>query len=205
MKENQLEDYYLYLEQLQTKVDKFFKQQEPYIFCKEGCAHCCEEGQFPCSELEFSFLELGFMGLDDEVKDKILEKTRALRTIKEKTPDEVLQCECPFLINKKCSAYQFRPIICRTFGIPFYDAKGKLKVPFCNEFGLNYSQVYDRERNVLSEELYKKTGFSQEPLAYNLSLSFLIGKVGKEGMKLDFGEQRMITDWMIDYLNQIEE
>ena len=101
MKENQLEDYYLYLEQLQTKVDKFFKQQEPYIFCKEGCAHCCEEGQFPCSELEFSFLELGFMGLDDEVKDKILEKTRALRTIKEKTPDEVLQCECPFLINKK--------------------------------------------------------------------------------------------------------
>ena len=204
MKENQLEDYYLYLEQLNAKVEKFFKQQEPYIFCKEGCSYCCEEGQYPCSELEFSFLELGFMGLDDFVKEKILEKTKKLRELKEKTPDEVLQCECPFLIDKKCSAYQFRPIICRTFGIPFYDKNDNLKVPFCNELGLNYSQVYDRERKVLSEQKRKEAGIEQEPLAYNLSLSFLIGKVGKEGMKLDFGEQRTITDWMIDYIDVYE-
>ena len=205
MKENQLEAYYAYLEQLTQKLEKFFKQQEPYIFCREGCAKCCEEGQYPCSELEFSFLELGFMGLEKEVQSIIIEKTKKLKKIREKTPDEIIFCECPFLINKRCSAYQFRPIICRTFGIPFFDDSGKLKVPFCNEFGLNYSQVYDRERNILSEELFKKTGFTQEPLAYNLSLKFLIGKVGKEGMKLDFGEQKTITDWMIEYLEKQEK
>lgn len=202
MKENQLEDYYAYLKQLTTKVDTFFEQQRPYVCCKEGCSYCCEKGQYPCSELEFSFLELGYLNLDEEIKSKIKDKVAILAKLKKNNQEEVLECECPFLINKKCSVYTYRPIICRTFGIPFFDDSGKLKVPFCNELGLNYSQVYDRTRNILSEELFKKTGFSQEPLAYNLSLKFLISKVGKEGMKLDFGQQRTIVDWMIDFVKQ---
>lgn len=202
MKEYQLDDYYTYLQQVTTKIDSFFKQQEPYIFCKEGCSFCCEKGEYPCSELEFSFLELGYLRLEKDVRNKILEKTKVLKTLKDKTPDEILKCECPFLINKRCSVYKYRPIICRTFGIPYYDSNEKLKIPFCYELGLNYSQVYEKETNTLSEELQEKAGIEQEPLAYNLSLSFLINKVGKEGMKLDFGEQKTITDWMIDYLNR---
>ena len=201
MKENQLNDYCLYLNEINTKLKKFFKEQEPYIFCKEGCSYCCENGQYPCSELEFSLLQLGFQRLEEDLKKIVIEKTQKLKKLKENNNGEVLTCECPFLINHKCSVYLYRPIICRTFGIPYYDEAGKLKVPFCHKFGLNYNNVYDSERNTFSEELYKKLGIKQEPLAYNLSQKFLIGKVGKKLMGLDFGEERTITDWMIDLVN----
>ena len=199
MKENQLNDYCLFLDNVNTKLEKFFKKQEPYIFCKEGCSYCCEDGEYPCSELEFSMLKLGFQRMEEDLQQIVIEKTKKLKELKKQNPDKVLSCECPFLINKRCSAYIYRPIICRTFGLPFFDAQNKLKIPFCHELGLNYSNVYDKERNILSDELYKKTGFEQEPVAFNLSLSFLLNKVGK-AMELDFGEERTITDWMIDLI-----
>ncbi|MCQ2958271.1 MAG: hypothetical protein MJ180_05150, partial [Candidatus Gastranaerophilales bacterium] len=67
MKENQLNDYCLYLDEINTKLEKFFKAQEPYIFCKEGCSHCCEDGQYPCTELEFSMLKLGFQRMEEDL------------------------------------------------------------------------------------------------------------------------------------------
>ena len=200
MKTNQLEDYYLYLEKVTAKIDSFFMQQKPYIFCKEGCSKCCQNGEYPCSELEFSFLLLGFAMLENETKNKIIEKTKLLKELNAKNPNKIFKCECPFLINNKCSVYKFRPIICRTFGLPYYDKNKKVKIPFCYEFGLNYSQVYDKEKQILSDELQKQAGIKQEPLAFNLSLSFLINQVGKEGMQLDFGEQKTIPDWMISWI-----
>ena len=198
MKENQLEDYCLFLDKLNQKLDKFFEQQKPYIYCKEGCAYCCQEGEYPCTELEFSLLKIGFDRIEDDIKEIVIEKTKKLKEEKSKNPDKVLTCECPFLVDNKCSAYIFRPIICRTFGIAYFDMNDKLKVPFCHELGLNYSNVYDTETKMISDEKYKATGIKQKPLAYNLSQSFLIKEVGENGMGLDFGEQKTITDWMIE-------
>ena len=52
------------------------------------------------------------------------------------------------------------------------------------------------ERKAISVDMYKKTGYEQEPLAFNVSLKFLITKVGVETMGLDFGEEKTILDWM---------
>ena len=52
------------------------------------------------------------------------------------------------------------------------------------------------ENHSISVDMYQKTGYAQEPLAFNVSLKFLITKVGKETMGLDFGEEKTILDWM---------
>ncbi len=200
MDNTELKNYFIFLELLNMRLAKFFAQQAPYLHCKEGCSHCCKNGEYPCSELEFLFLKIGFEQLEEHTKNIVIQKTLELKKEKEKQPDKVLSCECPFLINDRCSVYFFRPIICRTFGIPHFTEDGKLKVPFCRDLGLNYSNVYDEKTNTFTSEKFKASGISQEPLAYNLGLKFLIGEVGKKGMKLDFGDEKTITDFMIDLI-----
>ena len=192
MKQHQLEDYIKFLNQVMFKIDKCFAEQKPYVFCKEGCSACCEKGEFPCSELEFEYLFEGFNLLDDELKKEILCK---ISQIKIKNDENNSMYECPFLINKRCAIYHYRPLICRTFGLMYFDKNEDLKVPFCHNLGLNYHQVYDQQKQIISDEMLEKSGIKQEPLAYNLSLSFL-QKFGKNRYNLDFGEQKNIIDWM---------
>ena len=109
--------------------------------------------------------------------------------------------KCPFLINHRCSVYPYRMIICRTFGLSYYDKdeyekRNVLKVPFCIEQGLNYSEVYDQGNKTFSTELFKKTGYKKEPLTYNLGVEFLVKKFGQEIMDLDFGEFKRLIDWL---------
>ena len=58
-----LQNYEKYLEFLNTKLNKFFEQQEPYIFCKDGCSLCCQNAQFPYSLLEVQYLLKGLFEL----------------------------------------------------------------------------------------------------------------------------------------------
>lgn len=196
MKENQFEDYCSYIKLINNKINGYFASQKPYIHCKEGCSKCCRKGEYPCSELEYAFLLVGFSVLDLKTQGKIIQKAQMIKKEKQNFKGEIFNYECPFLINDRCSVYTYRPLVCRTFGLPYYDEEKKVKVPFCVYDGLNYSQVYDKERKVISVDMYNQTGFSQEPLAFNLSLKFLITKVGHDTMGLDFGEEKTLIDWM---------
>ena len=51
-----MDKYIEYLNFLQNKLDKFFEQQSPYIACKKGCGLCCQNAQFPFSEMELNYL-----------------------------------------------------------------------------------------------------------------------------------------------------
>ena len=60
-----------YLNFLQNKLDLFFEQQEPYIACKKGCGLCCQNAEFPFSEMEFNYLIKGSLTLPVEIQNKI--------------------------------------------------------------------------------------------------------------------------------------
>lgn len=187
--------YKEYLSLIDSKISKFFSMQKPYIFCKKGCSFCCQKGEYPCSSLEFQFLYEGFNELDNTLKNIILEKADKIKNTKNEFKEKKFLYECPFLIDGACSVYNYRPLICRTFGLPFFDQNEKIKVPFCVEQGLNYSQVYDGSKDTISQEMFEQTGFKQEPLAFNLRQEFLIKEVGEENLGLDFGDKKTIIDW----------
>ena len=62
---------------------------------------------------------------------------------------------CPFLINKKCAVYKYRPIICRVHGLAYLCGENTVKVPFCTNYGKNYSSVYKNNEFLITPILAK--------------------------------------------------
>ena len=131
--------YRAYLEFLDKELAKMFEAQKPFIKCKEGCAYCCKEGEYPISELEYINLMLCFNDLPDEIKDKVNEN---IADLLEKERSKMYPC--PFLVNDKCTVYKARAIIWRTFGLISYNDKGKKRMPFCVNLNMNYANVFDK-------------------------------------------------------------
>lgn len=191
--------YEKYLEIIDKYLQKFFKRQKDYIFCKEGCSLCCENGSYPFSRLEFDYLMYGFSQLSDELKIQIINEIKQFKKEKEQSQEKKFFHKCPFLIDKKCSVYKYRALICRNYGLMYYyqnkEGKQRYHMPCCVSEGLNYSNVYDEKEGVLTTEKWKATGFEIEPVSYNVSLSFLMDNDLTKHLNLEFGEQKHILDW----------
>ena len=182
-----IEKYKEYLDFLDSKLNKMFNSQAPFIKCKKGCAYCCKEGEYPISELEYIYLMLYYNTLEDELKDRINEKISDLLKQSRKK-----MYECPFLIDNNCSVYPARAIICRTFGLISYDQKQKKRIPFCVDIGLNYSEVFDKKTN----KIIKKAEDGSEPVAYNIDRNFLRSNKMEKEFNIFFGEDKPLIDWL---------
>ena len=190
--------YCQFIRVVTQRLNEHFASQKEYIFCKEGCSLCCENGEYPCTELEADFLKSGTILLNSEAKDKIFYNIEKCKADKNNYKGKKFHYVCPFLIDKKCSVYNFRPLICRVFGLSYYselNEKREIKIPFCVEQGLNYSAVYDKDKDILSMEKFCSGGFKHEPLSTNLSPEFLKSKVGEDILGLNFGKEKPLLDW----------
>lgn len=193
-----LEHFGQYLEILETRLlSRYFEAQKDYIHCKEGCAGCCQIGEYPTSDLELMYLVSGYQKLDKETQDKILANIEVAKAKRASSEDKMYQC--PFLINNRCSVYEYRTLICRTHGLLFYvqdkDGNSKNKMPACVNEGLNYSEVYDAEKGIISPELWEKSGIKAEPKAYNISRWALMNNDIVRDLGLEFGESKAMIDW----------
>ena len=199
MELNRIENFSQFIRVIMSRLDSHFQEQSDYIFCKEGCALCCKNGEYPCSELEYNYLKIGFASVDLKTQEIILEKISSLKKEKENFQGKKFVYECPFLTDNRCSVYPYRMIICRTFGLAYHkqeNGKNVIKSPFCMNDGLNYHNVYDKNAKVFSEKMFKSTGLKNPPLAFNIDRDTLIQKFGKEIMELDFGEDKPLLDWL---------
>lgn len=190
--------YKKYLNTLQPILDSYFEEQKEYICCKSGCAHCCEKGAYPFSEVEFIYLMLGFLKLDSQVREPILERIRTLKLEYEKAekPKDFMY-RCPFLgEDKMCTIYEFRGLICRTFGLIQKQNDGKTVMAFCRELGLNYAKVFDFETQKIDYEKVKELGYKNIPQAYLIGLKNLMSKDFLGDNKLEFGEIKSLIDWL---------
>ena len=84
---------------------------------------------------------------------------------------------CPFLIERKCSIYSHRPIICRVHGLAFLCKENVVKLPYCANIGKNYCANLS------------KGEFVGEPIKENLDTSVIL-------KEFDFGEIRNLYDWI---------
>ena len=196
-----LKSYIEYINLIEnTYLKKFFDIQKPYIHCKEGCAGCCQVGEYPVSELELMYMIAGFKTLPAEVQTKIIEKTDKIKAERNPENKEKYLYECPFLINNRCSIYNNRAIICRTHGLLFYitdkDGKTHNKMPACVNDGLNYSEVYDPVSNTISPEMWKASKIPVEPKAYNISREVIMSNAKNAGFDIDFGDSKALIDWL---------
>lgn len=196
---NMMEYYEKYLEIIDSYLSKFFEQQKPYIFCKEGCSICCETGTYPFSKLEFDYLMIGYEKLSDKIKVQIQENIENLKEEKSKSKEEKFLHICPFLLNNKCSVYKYRALICRSYGLmSFYNNKKgerRYHIPCCVHKGLNYSSVYDKEAEIFTTEKWQQTGIEVEPVSHNVNLTFLLNNELTQHLNLELSSQKVLMDW----------
>ena len=189
-------NYLGYLVFITEKLDKFFNKQKPYIFCQKGCAKCCQNAEFPFSNVEAEYLLEGYEELDDNTKRIILEQTKVVKAKQKENKETPFLYDCPFLVNNVCSVYGNRGIICRSFGLIYVGADGKNKIPFCCNMGLNFSNVYDEETKTVSEEKFKALNVEEEPVAFNVDYKTLTDDALGDGFQFKFGEKRRLIDWL---------
>lgn len=160
-------DYKDFLTNLDARLSEYFKSHADFIHCKKGCSYCCENGDYPLSELELNYLMQGYVKLDNSTKITIQSNIKSMQKGK----------SCPFLIDKTCSVYTHRPIICRVHGLA-YKVNNISKTPYCVKNGLNYSNVFD-DKYLLTE-----------PIEENLDTQSLL-------KDFEYGEIRNLYDWII--------
>ena len=189
-----MDNFVKYLEIIQNNLDKFFEQQAPYIACKKGCGLCCQNAEFPFSEIEFNYLIKGSFALSKEIQTKVEENISNVLKDKKAFVGEKFKYNCPFLINNVCSIYEHRGIVCRTFGL-IEENRDKAKIPFCHEKGMNYSNVIDEEKNTISQEKYLALNEKKRPLAYNINYDFLTSSKVEQEFCFKFGDKKPLIDW----------
>lgn len=111
--------------------------------CRRGCAHCCV-GIFPVTLLDEQVIQQGLKALSDSRRKRIVETAAAqvlqltavkLQLRKNRYVDHWPERECEQVIEDHstwpcpalesdggCGIYQFRPLVCRSMGIPSEDA-----------------------------------------------------------------------------------
>ena len=190
--------YEIFLYTLNKELQKMFDNQAEFIKCKEGCSYCCEKGEYPFSELEFNYLIEGYKQLDSNTKKIIKENIKQINKEKSKNTDKMFMHKCPFLIDKRCSVYKNRGIICRTFGLLCEHNDGRLTIPFCHEYGLNYAQLYDKELGQLIDERDGIKLSKTEPAAFRIERDNIMNLSIAKNLNIVWGDSKT----MIDFINQ---
>ena len=153
-------DFEKFIQELDIRLENYFKIQAEFICCHKGCAECCEKGDYPLSEAELKYLMQGYLKLDYETRSEVQKNIRNLKK----------GGKCPFLLNKTCSVYPYRPIICRVHGLAYICKNNTVKLPYCSNSEKNYSKVYNN--GILSTEPIKENLDTQ-----NLLKGFECGKI----------------------------
>ncbi|MDC7223035.1 MAG: YkgJ family cysteine cluster protein [Spirochaetales bacterium] len=89
-------EYGQFLSQVDRECDRLSSLYADFLQCGPRCFHCCRS--LTLLPLEWHFL-----------------KDQAKGHKKKAAPSEEA---CPFLVDSLCSIYDFRPLICRTHGLP---------------------------------------------------------------------------------------
>lgn len=181
-------NYESFIQDIDNALKLIFYTQKKYINCKKGCSKCCECGNYPFSQVEFAYLTQGFLNLNDEKKQIVQKNIKELLQQKSNFKGERFEHKCPFLINNECCVYKFRGIICRTFGICYYDDKeGYVRLPDCVFDGLNYSKYFDPKENILK--------IPDVPMV-NLRIDRVLNSELAKKYNIECGEIRPMLEWL---------
>ena len=108
----------------------------------------------------------GYINIDNSLKKKVQENIQNMEK----------GGACPFLVNKECSVYEYRPIICRVHGLAYLRNDIAI-VPYCVNSDLNYAKVF------------KNDEIQTEPIKENLDTPTVL-------KDFDYGEIRSLYDWL---------
>ena len=160
--------YIKFLKEFDEQLNTYFEAHRDFVCCKKGCSACCEKGDYPISELELKYLMQGFLNLENDLKIQVQKNFKNMKKGE----------ACPFLIDKQCSVYSHRPIICRVHGLAYLIKDKMVKLPYCTNSKKNYAGCF------------KDGEFLGQPVERNLDTYNVL-------KDFEFGEIKNLYDWVL--------
>jgi Fe-S-cluster containining protein len=130
---------------------EFARNKKEYgerIHCRRGCTDCCSQ-MFQITEIEAAYISQAMKCLPANERENLRERARqyeaqrqAILTTRNvpnawgSLPPPGLRLACPALENGACRIYEYRPLICRKYGIPLYNPRKPAQLFACE---LNFS------------------------------------------------------------------
>lgn len=142
MLEEFINDYMVLRDEIDLKCGRLLNQHHSRMNCKEGCSLCCQA---------FKILPVEFHSIQKSLAD-----------YKIKINGNHEKDQCKFLVDSKCSIYEFRPVICRTHGYPLIrlnEEAGAYEVSFCELNFTDYKLEKFHKNNVFYEDKYNSKLF----------------------------------------------
>ncbi len=120
-----------------TAVDEEFARNRRLhgsrIQCRPGCSDCCHQ-LFQITEIEAGCISAGLRQMPEGARKKLIDRAIPYLEARQKIvaikgeqeawgnlPPPGSRLACPALIDGECQIYDYRPLICRKFGIPLYN------------------------------------------------------------------------------------
>lgn len=133
--------YKLLLQEIDKHVANLEDAHSKHMKCKNGCDLCC---------IDFSIFPIEFHYIFNNIKND----NAVLEAHSKKDA-------CTFLKNHSCTIYQYRPIMCRTHGLPLIYAndEGELELSSCH---LNFTEFNFEDftmENTLPQDKYNSKLF----------------------------------------------
>ncbi len=100
--------------------------------CRAGCSACCR-ARLSITKIEEAFLRRGLAGLTESRRGELAARTK-----------ETGRETCPALDNDgRCGIYAFRPLICRSYGVPLRHrgAVPMVQPPVVDVCDLNFTET----------------------------------------------------------------
>jgi Fe-S-cluster containining protein len=124
---------------LVERVDRFLasvrKRYADQILCRKGCADCCRQ-----------FLSLWPVEAHHIARGlKVLPAGLIVRL--QAQAETAGWSQCPLLLDSACALYEYRPILCRTYGYPFLSQEeGNLSGPLVSYCSRNFQGLKEGDR-----------------------------------------------------------
>jgi Fe-S-cluster containining protein len=88
-------------------ITNHFKEHNITLICSKGCSICCKNTELPVLDIEMRLIKKYIKTMiNSPIIDGLLKNIKYF--------DKNKLC-CPFLVNKICSVYEVRPIVCRVY------------------------------------------------------------------------------------------
>lgn len=173
MEKTTFEKYQEFIQQVDFESDVLQKIYSAHLECKKGCSMCCK--------VERTVFAIEADSIATQIKTLPKEQQNTLKEHQAQTG------VCPFLIEDSCSIYPFRPLICRTHGLPLLyldDDMENWNLTFCEKNFTMTSEDFSFDDEYLNMEHLnqqlaniQKQHHKKSETSDRVSLSSLLAKI----------------------------
>ena len=141
--------------QIDEEFDRNRRLHAARIQCRPGCTDCCQQ-LFQITEVEAAYISRGMKTLDAALQEELKARARPYLEERQKLvartgepeawgslPAPGTRLPCPALRGGVCAIYDFRPLICRKFGMPLYNPDKPGRVFACELNFRDGEEIHD--------------------------------------------------------------